>query len=222
MGGLFRRTFHVAFVVLGAFREPPHMQIESNHLADRIGIEQVNVAKVLVAVQQHAELRAPVAEVVVGDEVMAEESQQLRQRVADDRAAQMADVQRLGDVRRRVIDDEGLRRRGRDDAEPFVVGDRLQLLGQPFALEPQIDEAGPGDFGLFEHVAEIEPADDLGGDVARLLAEDLAERHRAVGLIVAELRIRGRLDELGVLGRLVGQTGECVCKLALQLFEQIH
>ena len=55
--------------------------------------------KLLVAVDEHAELRAPVAEVVVGDDRVAEEPQEAGERVADDRAAEVADVQRLRHVR---------------------------------------------------------------------------------------------------------------------------
>jgi hypothetical protein len=173
VGGLFERAFHIALVVLGAFREPPHMQIDSNHFPDGVGIEQGDVAEIFVAVEQHAELRAPVAKMVIGDDLVAEKPQQLGERVADDCAAQMADVQRLGHIRRRVIDDDGLGGRARY-AQPFVAGDLLQLLRQPIGLEPQIDEPRPGDFGLFEHLAEVEPIDDLRSDIPRLLAENLA------------------------------------------------
>ena len=57
---------------------------------------------------QHAERRAPVADVVLADDAVAEEVEHAHQRVADDRGAQVADVHLLGDVRRRVVDDHRL------------------------------------------------------------------------------------------------------------------
>ncbi|MNJ57189.1 hypothetical protein D3C77_527680 [compost metagenome] len=50
--------------------------------------------------QQHAELGAPVADMVLPDHVVAEEGQHARDGVADDGRAQVADVHFLGQVRR--------------------------------------------------------------------------------------------------------------------------
>ena len=62
------------------------------------------------------------------------ELEQPRERVADDRRAQVADVHLLGDVRRRVVDDDAspvLRPRG--DAEAVVARDapRARARGTP-------------------------------------------------------------------------------------------
>ena len=71
-----------------------------------------------------------------------------RERVADDRAAEVADVHLLGDVRRRVIDDDRLRHGGRDDAEPFVGRERAGRAREECVGERHVDEAGAGDLDL--------------------------------------------------------------------------
>ena len=58
------------------------------------------------------ELRAPVADVVVADDAMAEQAQRALERIADAGGADVADVHRLGDVRRTEIEDDGFRLRG--------------------------------------------------------------------------------------------------------------
>ena len=136
VGGVFRRRPRPSDV-----DQLAHLDVQPGQFAHRVGLERRLVAEVLVAVEQDAELRAPVAEVVVGDDRVAQEAQQPRQGVADDRAAQMADVHRLGDVGRAVIDDEGPRRRRRRDAEPLVARPSPGPAGPASRAQAQVDEA---------------------------------------------------------------------------------
>ena len=62
--------------------------------------------------QQHPKLRAPVADVVVGDDAVAEQPQCAREAIAKNGRADVADVHRLGHVRRTEINDRGARLRG--------------------------------------------------------------------------------------------------------------
>ena len=65
-----------------------------------------------------------------------------RERVADDRAAQVPDVHLLGDVRRRVVDDDRLRRGGRRDAEARVGrGIARRRARGSVGVEREVDEA---------------------------------------------------------------------------------
>src|SRR5262249_45045373 len=100
-------------------------QIEPHHLAHRIVRKSRLVAIVFEAVNQDAELGAPVAEVIIGNDLVPKEAQQPIKGVADDGAAQVADVHRLGDVRRTVVDNKDLTRRGIGDTEPFVYSNLL-------------------------------------------------------------------------------------------------
>ena len=104
--------------------------IEPAELVDRLGCEGGFVDEMLVAVDDHAELGAPVAEVVVADRVVAEESQHAVEGVADHGRADVADVHRLGHVGRGVVDDDGPRLGGRRDAEPLDVRDWRRRAGR--------------------------------------------------------------------------------------------
>ena len=68
-----------------------------------------------------------------------------RERVADDRRAQVADVHLLGDVRRRVVDDHLVALRGQRHAEPRVAGESERLALEEVAREREVDEAGARD-----------------------------------------------------------------------------
>jgi hypothetical protein len=71
---------------------------------------------------EHAELGAPVAEVVLPDHVRAEETQHAGERVADDGAPQVPDVHLLGDVGCRVVDHDAFAGERRADAEALGRG----------------------------------------------------------------------------------------------------
>ena len=82
----------------------PDQPIQPGEFLDRILPIGFGVEKMFVAVEDHAELRAPVADVVVADDLVAEESQRAAKRVADHRRADVADVHRLGHVRGGKVD----------------------------------------------------------------------------------------------------------------------
>src|SRR5262245_32855080 len=142
-----------------------------------------------VSVQQHPELRAPVAQVIVGDDGVAQEAQEPGKGVANDRAAQVADVHRLGDVGGAEVDDAGPWLRDLSYAETFILCYRLEFPGHPLGPQTQIDEPRAGDLWFFQLVAEVESVGDFLSDFARLPAESLGEAHGAVGLIVPVLGI---------------------------------
>jgi hypothetical protein len=83
-----------------------HRLVNADEFLDGIFVERCMIEDRLPAVQDHAELRAPVADVVVGDDLVADEAGDARERVADEGAADVADVHRLGDVRRGEVDDD--------------------------------------------------------------------------------------------------------------------
>ncbi len=79
--------------------------VEPFHFADGIGLERVGLQVMLPAEQQHPKLRSPVADVIVGDDAVAEQPQRAREAIAENRRADVANVHRLGDVRRAEIND---------------------------------------------------------------------------------------------------------------------
>ncbi len=162
-----------------------HFHINPSQLPKRVLCISLFIEKAPIAINQHPELRAPVAEVIVGDHRVAEEAQQPRDGVADDRAAQMADVQRLGDVRAAVVDDESLRLRRKRHAEAIVGGHVANLGRNPLIFQTQVDESGASDLRRFEHVIRGQGGDDLLGDFWRFAAKRLGQRHGEIRLVVA-------------------------------------
>jgi hypothetical protein len=69
---------------------------------------------------EHSELCAPIADVVLADDGVAFEFVEAGDAVADDGAAEMADVHLFGDIGAGVIDDDGLGRLGLFDAQPLL------------------------------------------------------------------------------------------------------
>ena len=150
--------------IVGQLADVP---IEPGKLLDRVSSIGLRVEKMLVAVEDHAELGAPVADVVVADNLVAEEPQHPAERVADHGRADVADVHRLGHVRGGKVDHERARLLDRGNVEPRIGDRRRESPEEPIVFDPQIDEARPGDFRRVAEVGHVEPADDFGGHVAR-------------------------------------------------------
>ncbi len=157
---------------------------------------------------EHAELGAPVADVVLADHAVAFELQQPAEAVADDRAAEMADVHLFGDVRTGEIDDDGLGRGGRSNAEALavLVRDAEQFRGHVLRLQSQVDEPRSGHFRRLAQVAHIEQGDHGFRELAGVGLELLGQGHHAVGLVIAKPRIGRRPDDSGA-ARLAGRFG---------------
>ena len=99
--------------------------------------------------EQHAELRAPVADVVLSDHAMPGIAQHAHDRVADDGAAQVADVHFLREIRRGVVDDHRLRLRdGRQQRRC-----RVRSIGKQRIAQVDVDESRAGDLDAVRDVA---------------------------------------------------------------------
>ncbi len=144
------------------------------------------LARVLDQVlDEHAELGAPVADVVAADHLLTGELQHPHDRVADHGRAQVADVHLLGDVRLGVVDHRGAGRLGERHAEAGRVGGAgREVPGDGGVGEGEVEEAGPGDLDVLDHLVRPDGVDDLGGQLARVALELLGEGQDAVGLVV--------------------------------------
>ncbi len=140
--------------------------IQPRQLADGIGGVGRLVAGVLPAPEDHAELRAPVAEVVVADDPVSDGREDPRQAVADDRRSQMSDVHRLGDVGRGEVDHDRLGPGGSGQAEAIVSEEVAQGLGDPGVVQADIEEPRAGDLGRAGHGGQV----DLAGQLLRKIA----------------------------------------------------
>ena len=108
------------------------------------------------------------------------------------------------------------------DAQPRIAHRRREPLDQPLVLDPQIDEARPGDLRRLAEIADVEPADDFGGHLARRPAQPLAQRHGEVRLVIAELRVLAAADQFQQIVRIVDQSGQRAAETLFQIGENAH
>jgi len=181
--------------------------VEPLHLADGIAVQGRAVELLLPSDQQLAELRAPVADVIVRHHTMTEQAQGAGETVTENGRADMADVHRLGHVRRAEIHDHHARLRRLLKKQMFAAHRRFERLREGRGLQPEIEEARPGNLHLFTPLAHVEIRDHLGRELARVHLPLLGQRHQRVGLVIAELRIRAWPDEDRGGGRLGQHRG---------------
>ena len=79
---------------------------------------------------QHAERRAPVPHVIASNDRMAHEAIDPSEGVANHRGAQVTDVHLLGDVRRRVVNDNRLGLRRHRYVQSLVAHQLVELLAK--------------------------------------------------------------------------------------------
>src|SRR5436309_1891081 len=138
---------------------------------------------------------------VLSDDVVAAEAQAPRHRVADDRAADVADMHLLGNVRSGIVDDDSLRRLDRLDSEPLIDSRLAKQARQILWVETHVDEARPGDGDFRCDWTEIQLRLDLLGNLPRvglltgLLRELPGQAHGGVGLIITELLVLAEADQ---------------------------
>ena len=155
----------------------------------RLGVEAFQIGEFLgvfaaiVQVRHQApEAGAPVADVVLPQHGAAKGFQDARHRVADDGAAQVVDLHLLGQIGMRIVDHHALaqrllQNRPGEGFDQHVVGDR------------QADEARARHRAARRDVGEAMRGVDCAlREAPWILPQALRGAHRAVGLVVAELR----------------------------------
>ena len=104
-----------------------------------------------------------------------EELVQPDQRIADHGRTEVTDVHLLGDVRRRIVDDDGHRLGRRFDTEAVVGGDNASWASRNAAAERDVDEPGPGDFEILRDIGQDAGVDDLLCEFARVRSDSLRQ-----------------------------------------------
>ncbi len=155
-----------------------------------------------IADDEDAELRAPIAEVIIGDDGVAKRAEDAVDGVADDGGADVADVHLLGGVRRGIIDDNLLACARLGDAALRFGRERRELCGEPFGGDRQVEKAGTRDFDL-QFAADI--FRDFCRGIAWLEADFFGELERVIALVIAEAGV-GRGDNFD-RGKVL--AGEC-------------
>ena len=155
----------------------------------------------------HAKLRAPIADVVVGNDMVADKASDARQALAENGRADVSDVHGLGDIRRGEVDDNRARlRRGRH-SEPGIGRGHFHALGVDLGLDAEIDETRAGDFHRGNGIARP-GSDHLFGQCARVHLVSLRQHHGGVRLVIAEAQVIRRSDVgRGGSAQNVGESG---------------
>ena len=101
----FKRFLRLGQFASGAMKvhQSPHQLIQPAQLHHRIGFVFAALNKVLVAVDNHAELCTPVTQMIISNNFVAEKPMNVGQRITDDGRANVTNVHRLGDIGRRII-----------------------------------------------------------------------------------------------------------------------
>jgi hypothetical protein len=88
----------------------------------------------------------------------------------------------------------------------FAAGGGLECAGERGAFQPEIQEAGAGNFDFLAQTADVEFGKHIGRQLARIQFARLGERHQRVALVIAEFRVWTRLDK-NAAGGCIGQDG---------------
>ena len=182
----------------------------------------VKIGEVRLAVAQTLDdkthLKAPVTEMDVADHGVTEEAVDTLDGLADDGAAQVADMQRLCHVRSAVVKDNGARCALGGDAEMLRRGHLREIVGQICVRDAQVQKAGLHGIDLGKQGAAGEICRDIFGDLDGRLVIRLGGGHGAVALILTQVgAVRER--DLSV-GRVIAGGGKCAGDLARNQVKQ--
>ena len=145
----------------------------------------------LPAINDFAKLGAPIADVIVRDHLMAKKTRDPGETISKNRAANVADVHWLGNIRRAEIDDDTLPVLGNADAQPAIPEHRRHPASKKPGRQPEVDKPGARHFRRFAKIPDIQIAEDLLSKTFRGDSVFFGQDHRHVTLIVAKPGIGG-------------------------------
>src|SRR3954468_24706185 len=106
----------------------------------------------------------------------------------------MADMHRLGDVRRAEIQNDGALSGWFAEEEIFAAGSRGERGLNSNFFEPEIEKTCPSDVDLLANRLDIEFSEHIRRELARTHLARFRQEHERVGLEIAELGIRAGPD----------------------------
>ena len=136
---------------------------------------------------QHAKGRAPVTNVIAGNNGVAHEPIETSERVTNDGGAQVPDVHLLRHIWRRVVNDNGSGLVDHGNTRSLIIDHLEKLVRQEVGRESDVDKPGTGNLNVRDAI-EIKVRDNLLRHIAGWATENFGHRHDPVHLIVHSLR----------------------------------
>ncbi len=119
---------------------------------------------------------------------MPEQAQRPRQRVAEHGRADVADVHRLGDVRRAEINHHRSRAPGFLEKKLPAAGRFAQRVRHHAGFQAKVEKARARNLHRLAPGADVKLGDDRGGKLARIHFARLGQGHEGVALVIAKAR----------------------------------
>ena len=157
--------------------------------AGKIGVKIGKIGALIAELlNDEAHLQAPVAQMHVADDIIAEIALDALDGLADDGRADVTDVQRLCNVCAAVIDNDALGRVFLLQAEFLADSHLVQIRSDRLRRHAEVDEAGLHRLDERECAAAFKLRGHFFGDDQRRFVILLGGRQRAVALIFAQIR----------------------------------
>ena len=164
--------------------------VKAFHFGDGIARQGGGIEPGFPADDQFPKLRAPIAQMIVRHHPVSQQPGNPRQRIAQNRRANVPDVHRLGRVGRTKINDDGAGPLRFLHQRQVAARQAAQRLGDGRDFEPEIQKARPGDFHRLAPLAHVQTGGHIRGQLARIELARLGQSHERIGLIIAETRLR--------------------------------
>ena len=190
VAGLEFHQFRFAYLKDGRIRVGGGIDIpiDTEKLGDRIVGERLMTEDRFPSMENHAELGAPVADMVIGDDMISEKAGDAGEGISDDSRAYVADVHRFGNIGRGEVNDYGAARAGERSAEAVITDEAFDAGSPCLPADAEIDEAGACDFGGSE-TGEVEGVDDLPGQDTGIGFVLFGKHHGRVRLVISKTEV---------------------------------
>ena len=180
--------------------------VKALHFGDGIAGEGGGIEVGFPAQEQFSELRAPVAQMIVGDDAVSEQARNACEGIAENGRANVADMHGLGGVGGTEINDDGAGAAGFVHQRALAARHTLEGEREGGDFEAEIEKAGAGNFGRFGPFGNVEAGGDIGGELAGIDLAGLGQGDEGAGLVIAEAGVGAGADaDGGGIG--VGEDG---------------
>ena len=221
--GIARLELH-EFLAGGAFDvfirlfKTGHLAVKAHQFGNRVFFQILAVQEMLPAVNDLSKLCAPVADVVVGRDIMPKKSCDSCEAVAENRAPDMTDMHGLGDIRRAEIEKDFFWTRRWTHSKAGIHGQTREGFGEKGILKADIDKTCAGNFRSGCQSAKVELCQNLAGELAWIRLFFLGEDHGGVGLVIPKAGVGGLGDIRA--GRVVSTSNQRVAQACGEKFTQ--